>query len=184
MRDRIALGLLGGWVIGTLILFTVAPSNFHTIDWLLRDSIEPVFRAEVASIGEPAARQMLRYLASELNRLFFGLWNIAQVALGLGVAWSIARLPEARRARQMVWLMLLLVGLMLFWLTPAITSLGRRLDFMPRDPAPPELFRFRLLHAVYTAADLAKLGLGLAVFFALLRRSSATDPTRHPTIAS
>jgi hypothetical protein len=183
MRDRIALGLLGGWVIGTLILFTVAPSNFHTIDWLLRDSSEPVFRAHVASIGEPAARQMLRYLASELNRLFFGLWNLAQVALGLGVAWGIARLPEARRARLMVWAMLLLVALMLLWLTPAITSLGRRLDFMPREPLPPEMFRFRLLHAAYTAVDVTKLVLGLVVLFQLVRRSPATDSPLRPTRA-
>jgi hypothetical protein len=184
MRERIALGLLGGWVIGTLILFTVAPSNFHTVDKILRESTDSVFRAEVAGVGEPAARQMLRYLASELNRLFFGLWNIAQVGLGLGVAWSLARLPDARRARQMLWAMLLLVALMLFWLTPEITSLGRRLDFMPRDPAPPELSRFRLLHALYTAADLAKLGLAFALLVTLVRRSPATDSPLRPTSTS
>lgn len=181
MRDRIALGLLGGWVIGTLILFTVAPSNFHTIDRLLRESSEAVFRAEVARVGEAGARQMLRYLASELNRLFFGLWNIAQLGLGAGVLGSLWGLGGAGRARRLVWLMLTLVLLMLLWLTPEITALGRRLDFMPRDPAPPEMFRFRLLHAAYTAADLAKLGLGFAVIYQLVRRSPATDPTLRPT---
>ena len=181
MRDRIALGLLGGWVIGTLILFTVAPSNFHTVDRILRESTDAVFRAEVASVGEPAARQMLRYLASELNRLFFGLWNIAQLVLAGGVLWSLWGVSDAGRARRMVWLMLALVVLMLLWLTPQITTLGRRLDFMPRDPVPPEMFRVRLLHAAYTAADLAKLGLGLAAIVQLVRRSSATGAALRPT---
>jgi hypothetical protein len=180
MRDRIALGLLGGWVIGTLILFTVAPSNFHTVDRILRESTEAVFRAEVASVGEPAARQMLRYLASELNRLFFGLWNIAQLALGAGVIAALWGVSDARRARRLVWLMIALVLLMLLWLTPEITALGRRLDFMPRDPVPPEMFRFRLLHAAYTGADLAKLGLGLVVFLQLVRRSPATGAALRP----
>jgi hypothetical protein len=171
-------------VIGTLILFTVAPSNFHTVDWILRESTEQAFRAHVASVGEPAARQMLRYLASELNRLFFGLWNIAQIVLGLAVAWSLARAPDARRARRMVWLMLALVAAMLLWLTPEITAIGRRLDFMPRDPAPPELSRFKLLHALYTAADLAKLGLAIAVLVLLVRRSPATGASLRPTAAS
>lgn len=181
MRDRIALGLLGGWVIGTLILFTIAPSNFHTVDRILRESTEAVFRAEVASVGEPAARQMLRYLASELNRLFFGLWNIAQVALGAGVIAALWGVSDAQRPRRMVWLMLGLVLLMLLWLTPAITALGRQLDFMPRDPVPPEMFRFKLLHAAYTGADLTKLGLALAVIFQLVRRSPATRPALRPT---
>lgn len=181
MRDRIALGLLGGWVIGTLILFTIAPSNFHTVDRILRESTEAVFRAQVASVGEPGARQMLRYLASELNRLFFGLWNIAQLVLAGGVLWSLWGVIDARRARRMVWLMLALVVLMLLWLTPQITLLGRQLDFMPRDPVPLEMSRFRLLHAAYTVADLAKLGLALAVIHQLVRRSSATDPALRPT---
>lgn len=181
MRDRIALGLLGGWVIGTLILFTVAPYNFLTVDRILHESTDATFRAAVSSVGEPAARQMLRYLASELNRLFFGLWNIAQLVLAGGALWSLWGVSEARRARRMVWLMLALVVLMLVWLTPQITLLGRQLDFMPRDPVPPEMFRFRLLHAAYTAADLAKLGLGLAVIHQLVRRSSATGAALRPT---
>jgi hypothetical protein len=41
--------------------------------------------------------------------------------------------------------MLALVAAMLVCLSPQIVSLGRSLDFVPRDPAPPGLRRFWIL---------------------------------------
>jgi hypothetical protein len=52
---------------------------------------------------------------------------------------------------------------MTLWLTPEITSLGRSLDFVPRQPPPPGMRRFWILHATYTALELLKLLAGVAV---------------------
>src|SRR5712691_1100635 len=59
--------------------------------------------------------------------------------------------------------MLASVVLMLVWLTPAIVSLGRSLDFVPRDPSPPGMQRFWVLHAAYTSLEMIKLVAGIVV---------------------
>jgi hypothetical protein len=51
----------------------------------------------------------------------------------------------------------------LVYLTPQIVSLGRSLDFVPRDPAPPGMQRFWILHAAYMSLEMLKLLVGLVV---------------------
>jgi len=58
---------------------------------------------------------------------------------------------------------------MLVYLTPQIVTLGRSLDFVPRDPAPPGLSRFWVLHAAYTSLEMLKLAIGLVVAISLIR---------------
>jgi hypothetical protein len=56
--------------------------------------------------------------------------------------------------------MLAISLLMLVWLTPQVTAVGRSLDFVPREPPPPSLRRFWILHGLYTSLELVKLLLG------------------------
>ena len=128
-------------------------------------------------LGQPATRDFLRYLSSELNRLYFQMWNVAQVALGLLLLWLTAGSPKdgpasARMTRWSVIAMLASVVLMLVYLTPAIVSLGRELDFVPRDPAPPGMTRFWLLHAAYTSLEMLKLAAGVVVAVRITRSVS------------
>jgi hypothetical protein len=175
MKARLAICLLGAWLLGTLFMFAVATFNFRTVDALLGTMAPVEFAAQVQALGPAAARQMLRYLSSELNRLYFGLWNVVQLVLGASVLALLWRQQPARRPRLYVLLMLGAVVLMALWLTPSIRDLGRSLDFVPRNPPPPELQHFWILHALYTVLDLGKLGLGIAAVIQLIRRSSATE---------
>ena len=45
----------------------------------------------------------------------------------------------------------------------AIVSLGRSLDFVPREPSPPGMQRFWVLHAAYTSLETIKLLVGVLV---------------------
>ena len=160
--------LLGAWAAGSICMSVVATENFYTIDRLLAGSPNEVFSRAVRQLGQPQARDLLRYLSSELNRLYFQMWNLAQLAIGAVVLWLLApsRAPDravARRAMRGVVAMLAIVVLMLVWLTPAIVSLGRSLDFVPRDPAPPGMQRFWVLHAAYTSLEMIKLVVGMVV---------------------
>ena len=124
----------------------------------------------MAQLGQPAARDLLRYLSSELNRLYFQLWNGAQLAFGAVVLWLLVRSRRqhpiyAGRAGRAVAAMLVIVVAMAVWLTPAIVALGRSLDFVPRDPAPPGMQRFWALHAAYTSLEMIKLLVGVWVAF-------------------
>ena len=150
---------MGAWVAGSVLVSVVATQNFRTVDRLLDGSKNAAFSSAVGRIGHPAARDTLRYLSSELNRLYFGLWSVAQVILGVLVFWLISSGPAAR-ARVVIAGMLAIALLMLAWLTPQVTAVGRSLDFVPREPPPPALRRFWILHGLYTSLELVKLLLG------------------------
>jgi hypothetical protein len=160
MKTRWALVVMGAWTMGSICMSIVATENFYTIDRLLQASTKAEFYATVQTLGHGPVRDLLRYLSSELNRLYFQMWNVAQLALGLLALWLAGRAP---RIRWGILTMLGIVVLMLAYLTPQIVSLGRSLDFVPRDPAPPGMQRFWILHAAYTSLEMLKLVVGLVV---------------------
>ena len=163
MKQRWAMFAMGVWLAGNVMVAVVAAENFYTVDRLLAGSTNRVFTSEVARVGHPQARDLLRYLSSELNRRYFQLWNATEVALGVLVLWLIARGPSAATIRWGVLGMVGLVVLAIVWLTPEIVSVGRSLDFVPRDPAPPALQRFWMLHGIYTLLEGCKLVVGVIV---------------------
>jgi hypothetical protein len=183
VRQRWALVLVGAWIAGSICSSVVATENFYTIDRLLAGMPNQAFAKAVQQLGQPQARDLLRYLSSELNRLYFQLWNVAQIALGALTLWLIASRagdPRMRRATRTVVAMLAIVAVMLAYLTPQIVSIGRSLDFVPRDPAPPAMQTFWVLHAAYTSLEMLKLAAGCLVAFWLV---GAPRPSRESATA-
>ena len=165
MKLRWALVVMGMWIMGSICMSVVATENFYTIDRLLDTSPNVEFHRAVQQVGHAPARDLLRYLSSELNRLYFQVWNVTQLVLGGLALWLLATSPassamrDAQR-RRALWGVAALVGvvvLMLGYLTPQIVTLGRSLDFVPRDPAPPGVQKFWILHAAYTSLEMLKL---------------------------
>jgi hypothetical protein len=169
VKERLAMFALGMWLAGTIIVSVVAAQNFYTIDRLLVDSPNATFMSLVERIGRSEARDLLRYLSSELNRLYFQLWNVTQFVIGALVFWLLAANRSAANARRAVIAMLGLVVFVIVWLTPQIVSLGRGLDFVPRDPAPPSLGRFGMLHGLYLIVEALKLAIGVLVVYWITR---------------
>jgi hypothetical protein len=167
---------MGLWTAGSLCVSVVATENFYTIDRLLNASPSGPFHEALARLGDPQGRDLLRYLSSELNRLYFQLWNGAQILIGAAVLALLAGDATARRARLVVAGMLAVVVVMLAYLTPQIVAIGRGLDFVPRDPAPPSLGRFWILHGAYTSLEIAKLAAGLMASYWIGRGASIREP--------
>ncbi|HMF93916.1 MAG TPA: hypothetical protein VKE96_06465 [Vicinamibacterales bacterium] len=169
MKHRWALVLVGAWIAGSICTSIVATENFYTIDRLLAAPAHPSFATAVQQLGQPQARDLLRYLSSELNRLYFRMWNIAQIGIAALTLWLISGSGPsdqgARRAFRTVAAMLAIVVVMLVYLTPQIVAVGRSLDFVPRDPAPPQMRAFWILHGAYTSLEMLKLGAGVLVAF-------------------
>ena len=178
VRTHAALFCLGAWVMGTVSVSVVAMQNFYTIDRLLAGPGHEAFAGFVADAGRESTRNVLRYLSSELNRLFFQLWSWGQLALGGATLWLVWRVPGAARLRVLIGAMLLLVALLALWLTPQITAVGRSIDFVPRDPPPPAVAAFGVLHAAYTSLELLKCAAGLGAAVWLARLSRAGGPQR------
>jgi hypothetical protein len=191
MKQRWALVVMGAWLMGSVAMSVVATENFYTVDRLLAASSNGRFSSMVQTLGPAASRELLRYLSSELNRLYFQMWNVAQLVLGGLALWlvfsSVTRVPRDAApgprtdssgfAVKGIVAMLATVVLMLVYLTPAIVSLGRELDFVPRDPAPPGMSRFWVLHAAYTSLEMIKLLVGILVAFWIARSSSRQEET-------
>ena len=171
MKNHAAMFCLGVWMMGTVCVSVVAMQNFYTIDRLLDGPNHPAFAAFVEDAGREDARNVLRYLSSELNRLFFQLWNVAQIGIGGAVLWLVWGMaaPAGARLRWMVVAMLAVVVMLTVGITPQILAIGRSIDFVPRDPPPPAVATFGVLHAAYTLLELAKCGAGIVAALWLAR---------------
>jgi hypothetical protein len=167
--------LLGGWVFATAAIGFVAFASFRA----LRPESLPRAAEVYGELGDAEAqRPALRYAASELNRYVFTRYHYAQVVLG-AIALAAALAPGAR-SRGAVIAVTLALGIACasaFLLTPELVALGRRIDFVPRDPLPPEVKRFYMLHGSVEALELVKVAL---IGFAAWAAGRARTPTPSP----
>ena len=170
---RLLLCLLGSWIVLTITMGFLASGNFRVLDPARLRNADEVFR-EIPAGQE--RRQDLRYAASELNRYYFRIYSavhlvIAAAALALH-GWS------RQRSR---WITLGLAActvtavLYLVWLTPALVDLGRAIDFMPRDPEPPQVVGFYRLHRLDVALELTKLVVLASITVGLIRQRTDND---------
>ena len=172
--------LLGAWIAGTLILAGVATQNFRTVDRLLAAPTVEFSRA-IAPLGQNEARVVLRYLSSELNRLYFRAWGLIQLAFGVAIlAGALGHRPLDRAGLigAAATFLLAVVMLLLNWF---IVPLGRSLDFVPHTPVPQALSRFWRLHFAYTSLDAAKLILCLWLLIRWSRRPGGLFAKRGST---
>ena len=65
--------------------------------------------------------------------------------------------------------MLAVVAFLTLWVTPQILAVGRSLDFVPRDPEPPSLRTFGMLHATYSILEMVKFAVGIVVAACIFR---------------
>ena len=164
-----AIFCMGLWLMGTITMAVVATQNFFLIDRLLLAQPHEKFNADVEKLGHDDARALLYYFSSELNRLYFQYWNVAQLAIGILALWLVVKVPDAAKPK---WGIVAMLGVVLFLsgvITPRIISVGREIDFVPRVPPPPGLRTFGLLHAAYTVFDGIELIVGMLVTWWLAR---------------
>lgn len=157
--------VLGVWIGITLFMWFAAGKSFSTVDRLLQ-SQNPQFVSITKALTPADTRELLRNVAAEINRTLFGVYGWAQMVLGaILLALLLRQTPRDSFAIAITCTMLIFVLILTLVITPQILIVGRRLDFVPRNPAPPEMAHFGMLHGAYTSLDGIKLlaGLGLLV---------------------
>jgi hypothetical protein len=174
--------VLGVWLGGSLILGAVVAYNFSGIDDLFERN--PRLQEPAGfSPGDVNAKKtsVLWVHSSELNRVFFEVWNRAQLVLG---ALSVGLALWSRGSRLAVVLLVVasaLVAVTHWTLEPQIVELGRQLDFMPRDPPPPVLNEFQRYHGAYFMAESLRFGLVcVAALILIIGAMRATGPESGP----
>lgn len=157
MPAKLIALLLGAWIGGTLLMWLVATANFRTVERVLSRPSTAAGKA-LDTVPAGARRPVLRYVVSELNRFFFRVWGLAQIGLAVGVlALFLKTSPRNATDVAIAGVLLGLVVVMTLVITPVITSIGRAMDFLPRETPPPQMALFGRLHAAYSAMDLLKL---------------------------
>ncbi|MFB3921373.1 MAG: DUF4149 domain-containing protein [Terriglobia bacterium] len=168
-RTRLlAIVILSTWVAMTVCMWFAASGSFATLNRILRESGSQ-FTEAAKPLTADQTRVLMRYLTSEINRSYFHAYGWAQLVLG-GILLGLLLRQVPRSSFNLVFAgaMLMLAAVLTLYITPEIVNLGRQMDFVPRNPPPPEMGRFRTLHTVFTGLDGAKLLSGLVLLGRLL----------------
>ena len=166
----LAVAILGAWIASTLCMWFAATRSFATVESVLKRA-EPQFVETTKPLGEASTRMVVRHMASELNRTLFGGYGVLQLVFGALLFLLVLRqTPRHTLDISLVATMLTLSLILTLVLTPLITSVGRSIDFLPRNPPPPVMPRFWMLHGAYTSLDGIKLlaGIGLLIRWVFL----------------
>lgn len=165
-----APAILGAWVGVTVFMWFVATASFSTVDRVLK-APDPELARATNGMAQGQSRAVFRHVASEINRSCFRAYGWSQILLGAFLIFLLLRQsPRDNAALVIAGVMLGLVLVLTLAVMPALVTLGRSIDFVPRSPIPAQIARFRILHATYTILD----GLKLIAGVALLVRSVAT----------
>jgi hypothetical protein len=166
-----AIAILGVWLGWTLFMWFLAGRSFRTVDRVLTHS-NPKVEEAARPLAPDKERELLRHVASEINRTIFRAYGWAQIVLGALLFFLFyMQAPRSTFNLVLAGTMLALVLILSLAITPQIASLGRSFDFVPRDPAPPGMQRFWMLHGAFTGLDGVKLLTG----FVLLGRLILTN---------
>lgn len=169
-NQTMAIAILGIWIGITLFMWFAAGRSFATVERVLL-SQNPQYLKITKPLTLTETREMLRYLASEINRSFFTAYGWAQVILGLALLLLFIRqTPRDTTALAITGAMLAVVLILAFVVTPQIIALGRSIDFAPRNLPSPEMGRFGMLHGAYTGLDGLKLVAGVTMLVRWIMR--------------
>ncbi len=164
----ISIAVLSLWVGWTLFMWFAATRSFRTTDLVLK-SPPPEFSRIAPGLSPESTREMLRYVASEINRTYFRAYGWGQIALGsVLLLLFLFKTPRDTFGLVVVAGMLFIVLILTLGVMPQIIALGRNIDFLPRTPAPADYQRFWKMHMTFTGLDSAKLLAGLALLVRMI----------------
>ena len=165
----VVIALLGAWTALTLFMWLAATRSFRTVDRVMAEN-RAEFETAVKPLGAGTAREVLRYLASEINRTMFKAYSGTEIVLGVLVLLLLARSTADTLSIVLATLMLALVLILGLVIQPQIVTVGREIDFPARNPAPAAMAHFWMLHGTFTGLDSVKLLGGLVLLARLIVR--------------
>jgi len=166
---RVASFLLGAWLLGSLFMFFVATQNFRSVERIL-DAPTAAASERINTLGKDEARHLLRFQASEMNRLYFSTWEQVQLLLGVTLVLITLRGSTRLFIIAMPVTMLLIVAVAHFFLTPEITRLGAMMDFVANARQTDIGKEFWGYHQIYSTTEVLKFLIGCTFGVLLLTR--------------
>jgi hypothetical protein len=166
---RLASFIIGIWLGVAVFMDFAATQNFQNVGRVL-GSMDMRAVDTARKIGDQeAARLLLRYFAGEVNRYLFEQWEWTELVLGLALFLVLLFCGTNQKFTMSLCVMMMcIVAAQRFKLTPAITQLGRELEFSASASR-----RFAAYHAIYGYVEVGKIALGLLLALRLLIRKNA-----------
>jgi hypothetical protein len=159
---RLAALVLGTWLGAGVFADIAVTQNFRTVDRFLAAPGSVMTSAELNRIGRERERAILRRNAGEENNAIFENWERAELLIGItlfGLLVFGSRPNKTMLAAAM--LMLVIVTVQHFLLSPAIADLGRKVTDLPAND--PLATRFWTFHGIYSGSEITKLVIGAAL---------------------
>lgn len=168
---RLASFILGLWLGASILMDVAASQNFQSVTRVLSGGDLRMFELTRAAGGSEPARLLLRQFAGETNRFLFENWEWAELLVGLALFLVLLFARSYQKLALALCLgMFVIVASQRFYLTPAITELGRAVEGGQGA-------MFKTFHALYGGAEIAKLLLGFGIALCLLIRPSGDKKT-------
>jgi hypothetical protein len=168
---RLTMAIIGVWIGLSLAMLFVATQNFRGVDRLLEAPGAPASQV-METITRDDARALLRYQVSELNRFFFDWFGLVQVALAVALTVNLLFATNGHRPTLVICVLLvILVAIEKWYMTPEITYLGRLIDFVRSDLPSPVRSRFWSFHIAFSVMEVVKLLVLAALGIRVIMRS-------------
>lgn len=176
---RLSALLLGAWLGASILTDLAVTQNFQTVDRFLDSPGTAGAPGRLNATGRARERTILRRNAAEENNWIFLNWERLEFAIG-GTLLLLLLFGD-RPQMSMLALCLVLLAIVAvehFLLTPRITGLGRIVDNLPATD--PESRRFWVLHGFYAGLDIVKMlvGLGFAARLVIRPKTDREPLTR------
>lgn len=176
--QRLALLVIGLWLGAGIFADIAVTRNFNTVEHFLSNPGNASTASEIAAIGREREREVLRRNAAEENNGIFHDWQFAEFAIGAALIGLLAldRVPVIDLGIAGV--MIAIVVVQAFALSPRIAALGRLLPSMP--PGDPSIANFWTMHGIYSGSEILKLlfGFALSLRLCLAAPARAAVPVR------
>ncbi len=176
---RIVTFLLGIWMGCSFLLGFLTLENFRSPSLVLNAPVAAE-ATMMDKLGPEDARLLLRHLTMEQSRSYVGLWEDAQMVLGVVLLLLLLMSSQTRMFPVLMGAsMLLLVLFQHFAILPEMIFRGREADFPPGSASAAIQARVWTLGQIYIGLEALKLVIGgvltsyLFVFYANPNRSKS-----------
>ena len=165
---RFGAFLIGAWLIGTVLVWFTTSQSLLNVDRTLSTPPQQV-QKEFDDMGPDVTRQILRHQAMQLNRRVTEIWDVIQLGIAAALlAISVLTPHRSKTTIVSAVLLMMLSAFAAFYLTPAMSALGRSFDFLPSTAALRERDAFQRLDVWHRVTDVLSTLIALLITARLL----------------
>ena len=180
---RFACLFLGMWLGVSASVDLLVSRNSSTVDSFIASPGDVTVSSQIKQAGQKSVRLILHRNASEENAWILEIWEWCQIGIAILFFFLILfgeRPPTS--ALVLVPVMLVIILLERFLLTPHVAALASEVDEMPAMGlvGNPTVAQFRAFQAFYAGCEILKMLLGLGVGARLMIRRTPEHLQREP----